>query len=346
MSDSPNDGRAMSQPFQIAVRQADRASASTRIHVLGAFRIVVDGRELRLRTRKEAMVLLKLALASPDEVRRDDLVGMLWPESSEPRARHSLSEALRGIEQATGLRVGRTPDALTVADEEVWLDLHDLDEALARGDVHDARRLFVGGFLAGWYPPTAEASHWVDSVSAAVGPRLEKMARAQLDERRRATDSRGVSAAVDLLERLGVATDADREAAAEAEQITGWETLRDGESIPTRIPIDREGPFVGRLKEMRRLTAELERALAGELRVVLVAGEAGIGKTRTCQRLARLAALRGARLFLSSCYELEQSVAFGAISEAFAGAVTPSDLAGLKPIWRQVLAEVLPEVAE
>lgn len=324
----------------------DRPASPAKIFALGGFRIVVAGRELRLRTRKEAMLLLKLALESPKRVRRDTCVAMLWPDSVEGRARHSLSEALRGIEQATGVHVNRTPETIALDDAQAWIDARELEEAIGRGDVDTASRLWVGGFLAGWYPPTSEASHWVDATSASLGGALEKMLRAQLAARRRSTDSHGVTCAVELLERLGVANAADREAAAEAAQITGWESLRPGESIPPRMPVDREGPFVGRAEEMRVLTAELERALAGELRVVLVAGEAGIGKTRTCQRLARLAALRGARLFLSSCYELEQSVAFGAISEAFSGAVTASDVAALKPALRQVLGEVLPELGE
>ena len=325
---------------------ADRPIAPVRIHALGGFRLVVEGRELRLRTRKEAMLLLELALASPRRIRREESIARLWPDSSEARARHSLSEALRGIEQATPIRVDRAADSLAIPEGQVWTDVGELESAIARGDVDAASRLYVGGFLAGWYPPTAETSHWVDRTSARIASSLETMARAQVEARRRSTDSRGVTTAVELLERLGVATEADREAAAEAAQITGWESLRPGEAVDTRLPVDREGPFVGRTEEMRILTAELERALAGELRVVLVAGEPGIGKTRTCQRLARLAALRGARLLMSSCYELEQSVAFGAISEAFAGAVTASDVAALKPAAQQVLGEVLPEVRE
>ena len=306
----------------------DRDAARARIFVLGGFRIVVEGRELRLRTRKEAMLLLRLALAGEGGIRRDELVAMLWPDSSEARARHSLSEALRGIEMATGVELQRSAERIAVASSDVHTDLSDLDEAIDRGDVHELNRLFIGGFLAGWYPPTAEASHWTDAIAAALATRLEKVARAQLASRRKATDSRGVSAVVALLERLGAATAADREAAAEAEQITGWDALRGDESIQSRLPLDREGRFVGREEEMKSLTTELERALAGEMRVVLVSGEAGIGKTRVCQRLARIAALRGARMLLTNCYELEQPIPFAAASGTFAS-VSSSEISQL-----------------
>jgi DNA-binding SARP family transcriptional activator len=52
-------------------------------------------------------------------------------------------------------------------------------------------------------------------------------------------------------------------------------------------------PFVGRAGELARLRALLERAEAGEGGVVLVAGEAGSGKTRLVRELAREAASRG-----------------------------------------------------
>jgi DNA-binding SARP family transcriptional activator len=52
-------------------------------------------------------------------------------------------------------------------------------------------------------------------------------------------------------------------------------------------------PFVGRADELARLRALLDRAEAGEGGVVLVAGEAGSGKTRLVRELAHEAASRG-----------------------------------------------------
>ena len=49
------------------------------------------------------------------------------------------------------------------------------------------------------------------------------------------------------------------------------------------------GAFVGRRREMAELTAVLEEAWAGQGRIVMLAGEPGIGKTRTAQEFATLA---------------------------------------------------------
>jgi predicted ATPase len=47
--------------------------------------------------------------------------------------------------------------------------------------------------------------------------------------------------------------------------------------------------FVGRDKEMETLIAALDDAVAGRGRLVMLAGEPGIGKTRLAQELARKA---------------------------------------------------------
>ena len=65
------------------------------------------------------------------------------------------------------------------------------------------------------------------------------------------------------------------------------------------------GVFVGRHREMDDLKAALEDALSGRGRLVVLAGELGIGKTRTAQELGVLAAQRGAQVLWGHCYEDE-----------------------------------------
>ena len=56
------------------------------------------------------------------------------------------------------------------------------------------------------------------------------------------------------------------------------------------------GGFVGRQREMARLRAALDEALAGRGRLVMLAGEPGIGKTRTAQELGGYAENLGAQV--------------------------------------------------
>lgn len=54
---------------------------------------------------------------------------------------------------------------------------------------------------------------------------------------------------------------------------------------------------------MAALTVALDDALLGRGRLVMLAGEPGIGKTRLAHELAGLAELRGARVLWGWCYE-------------------------------------------
>ena len=72
------------------------------------------------------------------------------------------------------------------------------------------------------------------------------------------------------------------------------------ESHPTR---DISRVFVGRHREMGELRAALEDVISGRGRMVMLAGEPGIGKTRTAQELASLAEARGAQVLWGRCYE-------------------------------------------
>jgi predicted ATPase/DNA-binding CsgD family transcriptional regulator len=62
--------------------------------------------------------------------------------------------------------------------------------------------------------------------------------------------------------------------------------------------------FVGRGVELRRLDAVLERAGRGSPQVVLVSGDAGVGKTRLLLALADRARQRGMRVLTGGCVEL------------------------------------------
>ncbi|MEV8247976.1 AAA family ATPase [Streptomyces rochei] len=62
--------------------------------------------------------------------------------------------------------------------------------------------------------------------------------------------------------------------------------------------------LVGREDELARLTGVLERARAGEARAVLIAGDAGVGKTRTLDEVAGRAAAAGTTVLTGHCVDL------------------------------------------
>jgi len=66
----------------------------------------------------------------------------------------------------------------------------------------------------------------------------------------------------------------------------------------------RSSTFIGRAVESRRLDALLERAEQGTPQVVLLAGDAGVGKTRLLLALADRASQRGTRVLVGASVEL------------------------------------------
>lgn len=71
-----------------------------------------------------------------------------------------------------------------------------------------------------------------------------------------------------------------------------------------------EPPFVGRDRELGGLLDQLDAALAGRGGAALLAGEPGIGKTRTAQRLAAVAQSRGGQVLWGRAFDAEWSPPF------------------------------------
>ena len=78
-------------------------------------------------------------------------------------------------------------------------------------------------------------------------------------------------------------------------------------AVDTAKDIGLTPDFVGRPLEMDELVGALEDARRGRGRLVMLAGEPGIGKTRTAQELASIVEHRGYQVLWGRCYEAESS---------------------------------------
>jgi DNA-binding SARP family transcriptional activator/tetratricopeptide (TPR) repeat protein len=106
-------------------------------------------------------------------------------------------------------------------------------------------------------------------------------------------------------------------------------------------------PIVGRDAEVASLRAALDAATRGEGRVIVLVGEAGVGKTRLVAALAEEAAARDARLLVGGSHESEQILPFGPWVDALRASgvgAEPRALDGLGRAWRTELIRLLPEI--
>lgn len=88
-------------------------------------------------------------------------------------------------------------------------------------------------------------------------------------------------------------------------------------------------PFLGRERLMAEVDVLLEHAARGEGRVLLLSGEAGIGKTRALEQVAELATQQGFRVFRGRCVESEGAPAFWPWVQILRAAVGADPPAGL-----------------
>ena len=106
--------------------------------------------------------------------------------------------------------------------------------------------------------------------------------------------------------------------------------------------------FVGRVEQLRRLQAALERAAAGAPATVLVSGEAGVGKTRLVGEFSARAAAAGARVLVGGCIQLgEGALPYAPIVEALRPlprSLEPDELRRLAGPAPAELGRLLPEL--
>jgi DNA-binding CsgD family transcriptional regulator/tetratricopeptide (TPR) repeat protein len=101
-------------------------------------------------------------------------------------------------------------------------------------------------------------------------------------------------------------------------------------------------PLVGRSAELGRLTELLGAAEGGRPVVVLISGDAGVGKTRLTAELADTAARRGFTVLTGHCAELADSVPYLPLADALRSAATGlavRDAVAARPVLSRLLPD-------
>jgi DNA-binding SARP family transcriptional activator len=119
---------------------------------------------------------------------------------------------------------------------------------------------------------------------------------------------------------------------------------------PAPEPAPATGPiFVGRERELRDLAQLLGRAADGQGSLVLLGGQAGIGKTRTAEELAILARRQGLRVLWGRCHEGDGAPPYWLWAEVLRSSVAGRDPEALAAALGGRVAEIaqfVPELRE
>jgi DNA-binding SARP family transcriptional activator len=341
------------------------------VRLLGGVAAERDGEQVSL--PPPAGRLLAVLALRPGPQDRDTVAATLWPGAAGPAGRANLRTAVWALRKAIGddalitsrTAVGLRPGAVTV-------DLADGQRRAAAGDAAAAAELCHGELLAGLAEDWAEAARRRQrtELSAALTARSataerdgDAAAAARWSRLRCELDPLDEAAHADLIRQLAAAGDragavvAGREMTARLHTELGvgpGPLLRAalaearGPGVPG-VPVQAgpgpARPLYGRAAELRTLMAAWTAARAGHGRVVLITGEAGIGKTRLVAELARRADNAGARTAVGAGVDVGGEAPLAMWQELvpqLARTVPPPpDHAG----WPAELGRLAPEVA-
>jgi len=119
-------------------------------------------------------------------------------------------------------------------------------------------------------------------------------------------------------------------------------------SLPPAAALEASLPFVGRVSEYLTLVESNHRASRGQLQVVLLEGEAGIGKTRLASEFLGWAVAQGADVLQGQAFEAGGRVPYQPVVDALRPRLerenAPEDL--LSDSWLTELSRLLPELRD
>ena len=100
--------------------------------------------------------------------------------------------------------------------------------------------------------------------------------------------------------------------------------------------------LVGRSAELSALQEVWRAAVAGRRGLVLIRGDAGVGKTRLTADVAEMARLQGAIVATAQCFGAARRLALAPVADWLRNDAVQSAAATLDPVWRAEVGRLLP----
>jgi DNA-binding SARP family transcriptional activator len=118
------------------------------------------------RRRRDFGLLALVAAAGPQPIAREKILGFLWPESDDERARNSLRQTVFSLrrELREDLFLPESAAGIALDPAHLTVDLWAFRTALSRKAPADAVRAYRGPFLDGFsIPGRPDFSHWIEA---------------------------------------------------------------------------------------------------------------------------------------------------------------------------------------
>jgi predicted ATPase/DNA-binding SARP family transcriptional activator len=353
-----------------------------RIDFLGQPRFFFDGQPFAFHARPRCLALLGfLLLHRGAHLTRDVVAFTLWPDDFEEEARGKLRRHIYQTNAALppsakyivseGETVAWNPGA------PIWFDVDEFERSCANEKRwEEAVELYRGDLLPtiydDWIFPIRErlrreyfgvagrllirarsrrdfsaAAAYAESILTQDAWR-EDILRQLASIRYESGDRAGAVREIDLFaQRLRdeMSVEVMPETAALRALMLRGAALPDAAASepPDQVHLTSIVPFVGRAAELEQLATAWRRAARGRGEVVLIGGEAGIGKTRLVNELALRAAVEGGRVLRGGTSSPEKTP-YQPIVEALRDAVPFLAETGVGAIWLSAISALVPEL--
>jgi DNA-binding SARP family transcriptional activator len=329
--------------------------------------------------RKHLALLVYLAL-SPDTTRaRSHLIGLLWAESPEDKARRSLNEAVRRLRAALGeARLLTRGEALQLTDQALEIDVKEFESQCRDGQLR-ALELLRGDFLEGFHVDDAPAfDAWMDAERSRIRDAATQLLIAKGEEQlavnrtiearalaRRALTSNPFSEPAVSLGMRGAALDGDASGALALFHDFSERLQREIGEKPSAVlqalaarlragtwqrqqphRTDGDAPLIGRRDQHARLFSSLEGLAGDGACCFAITGEAGSGRTRLLAASAERLALQGVLVASAAILESDHDAPWSTLRALMRGGLLQAPgIAGTDHLGLRVLASLVPELS-
>ncbi|MBC8075682.1 MAG: AAA family ATPase [Chloroflexales bacterium] len=352
------------------------------LRLLGSFAVTVNGEVVTLASPRLQTLLAYLALHRAEPQPRRRVAFLFWPDSTETQAQTNLRTLLHrlqaGLPHATNI-IRVEPQFLHWAhDTTLTLDVAIFESALqqvataqeasqAIAAIQAALATYTGDLLPDsydeWVLSARDRLHQLhlDALHQLVTLLVQRRAYpAALPYARQLAQHDPLNEAARLLLiRLHIHMN---DAAGALRAYNAYaDTLRDElgaepgaairqvaqqllTSAPQAVPAQASTMLVGRVGEWTRLQQHWRAAAAGRPTLVVLAGEAGIGKTRLAEEWLRWAQREGATTAAAHCYAAEGDLAYAPVVTWLRSEPLRSGLDALDALWLSEVSRLLPEL--
>lgn len=292
-----------------------------RLRALGAAEIAIDATRIDPGSPRKFALLLRLAADPGLTFPRPVLRELVFADLPDKNARHSLRETLYQLRQV-GVSCNADTKGITLTDPVS----SDVAELLCAGQpTSEQLRAAENGLLPAYVPVRSEAyAEWLEGFRARLTIELCRSLSRAIDRARKvsnwntvadiaraclALDPSHEEATLALAETVAVAGSKVRAVDMLNEYATEVGKLQSDLQVPASVIrrriTERLGersqtgltlPFAGREAELLLINERFELAWQGHPQCVVIAGEAGIGKSRLADEFCTQASLRGARV--------------------------------------------------